>query len=110
MWGMGGWPLMGLLPIVFLFGILYFFRRSLRNRDESVPHLGKSSPTVPDLFRLAKEYSGVLTVSDLVSEFSVEPEVAESLLDKVTDGRRVDMEVDENGVVRYVFRELKRLD
>lgn len=101
---------MGLLPLVFLFGILYFFRRSLRSRNDSVPHLGKPSPTVPDLFRLAKEYSGVLTVSDLVSEFNLKPEVAESLLDSVTDGRRVDMEVDDEGVVRYVFRELKRLD
>ncbi|MFP4406953.1 MAG: hypothetical protein ACLFPW_00390 [Spirochaetaceae bacterium] len=35
----------------------------------------------------------------------VEPKEAETLLEGLTDGQRVDMQVDSDGVVRYVFRE-----
>jgi Mn-dependent DtxR family transcriptional regulator len=58
------------------------------------------------IYRLAKRYDGVLTVSDVVSELDIEPGEAEALLQRLTDGQRVDMDVDHDGVIRYVFREL----
>jgi hypothetical protein len=62
--------------------------------------------TGAEVFRLAKRYNGVLTVSDVVTELGLDPEEAERLLQRVTDSQRVDMRVDADGVVRYVFREL----
>ncbi len=61
-------------------------------------------PTV-EVFRLAKRRGGVITVSDVVSELGIDPKEEEKLLDGVTDGLRVEMDVDSNGVMRYTFRE-----
>ncbi|MDA3951236.1 MAG: hypothetical protein PF508_18660 [Spirochaeta sp.] len=39
-------------------------------------------------------------------EFGIDPHEAEKLLDGLTDGQRVVMDVGTDGLVRYVFREL----
>lgn len=39
---------------------------------------------------------------------AVDPQDAKRLLDEVADRTRVDIEVEQDGVVRYVFRELVR--
>jgi len=119
-WGMGGFgmgfPLFGPLTLILLGGGLYILLRKLGlfdgsrrenvlDREErSIPEGQRAS--APEIFRLAKRYDGVLTVSDVVSELGIDPKEAEELLEGMTDGRRVDMQVDSNGVVRYVFREL----
>ena len=119
-WGVGGFgmgfPLFGLLTLMLLGGGLYILLRKLGpfdgsrrenvlDREErSIPEGHRAS--APEIFRLAKRYDGVLTVSDVVSELGIGPKEAEELLEGMTDDRRLDMQVDSNGVVRYVFREL----
>lgn len=119
-WGMGvfglGFPLLGVISLTLLGGGIFVLvrklgtcngsrRRNLPNREaHGMP--GGAGASAPEVFRLAKHYDGVLTVSEVVSELSVDPEEAEEILQGLTDGRRVDMQVDDNGVARYVFREL----
>jgi len=76
---------------------------TLQRADRSIQRAAGAA--APEVFRLAKRYAGVLTVSDVVSEPGIDPTEAEELLERLTDGRRVDMQVDSDGVVRYVFRE-----
>jgi len=111
-WGMGGFgmgfPLFGLVPLILIGGGIYLLVRLRRNtgvhdhRDAGASrHL-----SAPEIYRLAKEHDGVLTVSDVVSELNFDPKEAQAHLDDLTDGERVDMHVDDDGIVRYVFREL----
>lgn len=118
-WGMGGFGMgpsfFGLfLLFVSAAGLFVLFRRWDRGRDgtrrniidrRNRPGTNGNRVTAPDIFRLARRYNGVVTVSDVVSELDVDPTDAEELLVGLTDGQRVDMEVDSDGVVRYVFRE-----
>jgi len=118
-WGMGGFgmgfPLLGLLSLFLLGGGLYILLRRIGTFDGSRREgihsrgnrtlSGAKSASAPEIFRLAKRYDGVLTVSDVVSELGIDPKEAEALLEGLTDGQRVDMQVDDDGVVRYVFRE-----
>ncbi|NBC30376.1 MAG: hypothetical protein GVY29_10350 [Spirochaetes bacterium] len=118
-WGMGGFgmgfPLFGLVPLILVGAGLYILLRNVgafdrlrrgntRNRDDH-SLAATHGVAAPEVFRLAKRYGGILTVSDLVSELGVDPKEGENLFEALTDGRRVDMEVGDNGVVRYVFRE-----
>lgn len=61
-----------------------------------------------DIYRLAAKRNGKITVSDVVTELGIEPRKAEDILETMTDGLRVRMEVDENGNVYYSFPELER--
>lgn len=63
-----------------------------------------------EVYRLAKRYNGVLTVSDVVTELGLEPQDAGKLLDSMADGHRVVMDVDDRGSVSYIFRELTPQD
>lgn len=113
-WGMG-FSLFGLLPLMLLGAGLYVLLRKrgildgsrrenrITREDRNLPVTRR--PSAPEVFRLAKRYAGVLTVSDVVSELGIDPKEAEKLLEGLTDGQRVDMEVDRDGVPRYVFRE-----
>jgi len=120
-----GLPFFGVIPLVLFAGgivlLVRWFRRdggsgrgglgtrhgdAYTNLDGRFASRGRSS--VQELFRLARRHRGVLTVSDVVSELGLEPQDAERLLDEVADGTRVDIEVEQDGVVRYVFRELVR--
>jgi hypothetical protein len=60
------------------------------------------------LLDLARETGGRLTVTSVAARFRVGFDTAERVLDSVVDGRRVDVEIDEEGNVTYVFRELAR--
>lgn len=121
-WGMGGFgmgfPIFGLFPLLFVGGALYllFRRRGGLKRIAERPGTsdadsGRTSPAQPSrvsqVFRLARERNGILTVSDVVSELDLEPSEAETLLDELSDGLRVQMSVDDDGIVRYVFREFR---
>jgi len=57
------------------------------------------------IFRLAKRIGGTLTVSDVVVEIGLPVRIAEQLLEDLTDGVRVRMDVGDDGIVRYVFTE-----
>ena len=111
-----GFFVAGLVPLVLLGSGIYLLVRRLRGdhrpeldssteRRRSGKLPTEAAPTAR-VFRLAKRYGGVLTVSDVVTELGIDPEDAEKLLDSVTDGNRVDINVDNDGVVRYVFSEL----
>jgi hypothetical protein len=110
-WGMGGFgmglPLFGLLPLILLGGGIYILyrRRSASNGENRRLPSGRTV-AAPQIFRLAKRHGGILTVSDVVSELGIDPGEAEQLLEGLTDGQRVDMQVDDRGIIRYVFREL----
>lgn len=128
-WGMGGFgmglPFFGVIPLVLFAGGIVLLVRLFR-RDGGSGRVGigthhgeartdpggrfasRERSSVQELFRLARRYRGVLTVSDIVSDLGLEPQDAEALLDEVADGTRVDIEVEQDGVVRYVFRELVR--
>lgn len=110
-WGMGsfgmGFPLFGLLPVILIGAGIYGIIRLRQNKtthDDRRVGPGRGIPA-PEIYRLAKRNGGVLTVSDVVSELNFDPKEAEAHLDDLTDGHRVDMHVDDDGVVRYVFRE-----
>ncbi|MEX2445250.1 MAG: hypothetical protein WD492_16755 [Alkalispirochaeta sp.] len=112
-WGMGmggfgmGLPFFGVLPLILIGGGIYVLIRLRQNRttrDDRGVGAPRGTPA-PEIFRLAKRKGGILTVSDVVSELNFDPKEAEAHLDGLTDGQRVDMHVDDDGVVRYVFRE-----
>jgi hypothetical protein len=58
---------------------------------------------------LARRYDGRLTVTLVASHLSVDFPEAERMLDRLVDGRRVDMLVDNDGRITYVFPELSAL-
>ncbi len=111
-----GFPFLGLLPLILLGVGFYFLNRGRETRHPSPSprqdRPGSNHPSArqtsnkAEMFRIAKEHGGVLTVSDVVAEIGVDPQEAESLLDSLADGNRVVLDVDNNGVVTYTFREL----
>jgi len=59
------------------------------------------------IYRLAAKLGGTITVSDVVTDMSIEPKKAEKKLESMADGVRIRMEVDDAGIVYYEFPELK---
>jgi hypothetical protein len=112
-----GVPIFSLVPILF-FGVgIFVLARGLRvgNRiiggnagPSGASDVSSAAPSrVTLVFRLARQRGGVVTVSDVVSELDVDPGEAEGILDDLSDGVRVQMSVDDDGIVRYVFREFQ---
>ena len=60
------------------------------------------------LLDLAREYQGRLTVTDVAARLRIDFAEAEQALDSIVDGRRVDIQVDADGRVSYIFPELAR--
>jgi hypothetical protein len=61
---------------------------------------------VLEVLGLARAHQGRLNVTLVASHMSLDLREAESLLDGMVDGRRVDVHVDEQGRMTYVFPEL----
>jgi len=61
------------------------------------------------LLRLAEESDGDLTVTEVARAQNISFVDAEEALTAIADGSRVAVEVDAEGIVHYVFRELRRL-
>jgi hypothetical protein len=61
---------------------------------------------VLEVLNLAREHGGRLTVTAVASQMRLDLREAETLLDSMVDGRRVDVHVDEGGRLTYVFTEL----
>jgi hypothetical protein len=59
------------------------------------------------VLELARASGGQLSVSLVATELRIELADADELLSSMVDGQRVDMEVDDNGRISYVFTELK---
>ncbi len=105
------WFLPVLAVLVFSgFGIIKYVVRRLNFRDKSrrgaVGRIGYSSNTESAVYRLAQNNGGRLTVSDLVIDSGLPPSKAEKLLQSLTDGQRVRMEVTNTGTIVYEFPEL----
>lgn len=60
------------------------------------------------VFELAEQSDGDLTVTETARALGVPVAEADRLLTDMADGSRVTVEVDPDGVVHYVFRELRR--
>jgi len=75
--------------------------------EQARPAVADSS-TDADIYRLAKRLNGRLTVSDVVIETGMSSGDAERVLQAMTDGLRVRMEVSSDGLVVYEFSELQQ--
>jgi hypothetical protein len=58
------------------------------------------------ILQLAEANGGQLTATDLARALGMTTKQADDALTALADGTRVTVEVDDHGVVRYVFREL----
>jgi hypothetical protein len=119
---MGFMPFFGLLPFILVGGAIYLYFRTRRHINDSrsekeygsdYPRGGSGRvtdrsgrPKASELYRLAHNHGGTLTVSDVVVELGVEPAEAEAALESITDGQRVQMEVSPEGRVTYRFVEI----
>ena len=100
----------GTLPFLLGLAALILLRRSRRH---SRPELRREPPEPEEsletrLFRLAHQLEGRLTVSDAVVHLGVTSDEAERELTRLTGGQRVQMNVEEDGVIVYEFTELTR--
>ena len=114
-----------LLIIIGVRVLLRLFRNISREFDDSydIPRrigrrfryrIGNSSSLVSkrltgreaQLFQLAFRMKGRITLSDVVIETGLDMREAEDLINKMVDGVRVTMEVDDHGHVLYEFPEI----
>jgi hypothetical protein len=58
------------------------------------------------IFRLANKLKGKLTISDIVINTGLGIKEAEEVMNKLVDGMRIRMEVDDRGIVIYEFPEI----
>jgi hypothetical protein len=96
--------------VVFAFsGILIRWFRGQLSQHRKVPTNGghrEGQKSEADIYRLARKLGGYLTVSDVVIHLGYSTRQAENLLEKMTDGLRIRMEVNDNGLIVYEFSEL----
>ena len=52
---------------------------------------------------------GMVTVTDIVMEANLPMKKAESILNKLVDNNRVVIEVRDNGIIEYEFREIMEI-
>lgn len=115
-----GFPFFMGSPLIWLgviLGGIFLFRKFLnphrqykdtQSEQQNPRHLSDEGRLKADIFRLAKQYKGRITVSDVVTNLSIDPVKAEKILESLTDGLHVQIEVEENGVLYYIFPELKK--
>jgi hypothetical protein len=58
------------------------------------------------VFRLAARNKGRLTLSDVIVETGLDLDAAEKLLDRMVDGSRVQIDVNDDGMIFYTFPEI----
>jgi hypothetical protein len=124
-------PTFGILgfvfPLLFFFLIFRivrsFFRSSHRNiesrmrelrfpeRETEYDTINRYPPLAPpvresEIFKLADEMKGRITLSDVVIATNLNLKEAERLIESMVDGTHVTMEVSDNGRVIYEFPEI----
>jgi hypothetical protein len=75
-------------------------------RDNLEAQAKKQRQRVLEILGLARQHGGRLTVTLVASHMQIDFREAEALLDSMVDGRRVDVHVDDQGRISYVFPEL----
>jgi hypothetical protein len=118
-----------LFPFIFFFLLMWFGLRSVINvinKEKRSRHLHKhlkkmnvidtineesllldrTKSLQGQIFRLAEKKNGKLTLSDVIIQTGLDIETAEKLMDKMTDGQRIVMEVNNKGIVVYEFPEI----
>jgi hypothetical protein len=68
--------------------------------------LRKPNDTESAIFNLAYRLKGRITLSDVIIETGLGMKEAESVINRMLDGIRVRMEVDDSGLVVYEFPEI----
>ena len=93
---------------VFYVGVV-FIRRFLKDPPASEKKSGETARNSihREIFKLARSEGGSITVSDVVLATGLSIAEAERMLNDITDGFRVRMDVTDSGIVRYVFTELE---
>jgi hypothetical protein len=66
----------------------------------------ESDSLTSDIFKLANKNHGRITFSDVVIRTGLDLQKAEKIMDKLIDGQRVTMEVNEKGWIVYEFPEI----
>ncbi|MCF7947444.1 MAG: hypothetical protein K9M94_02485 [Spirochaetia bacterium] len=101
--------------LILLIGGNFLIRRFILPHVHEVSRGGRGysressfGSTETNIYRLAATHNGKVTVSDVVTELGIEPKKAENILESMSDGMRVRMEVSEDGNVYYSFPELQR--
>ena len=88
------------------------WRRSFRNSrffngiNSTSYTVKKSQDAEHQIFRLANKLKGRLTISDIVINTGMGIKDAEETMNKMVDGMRVRMEIDNRGIVIYEFPEI----
>ena len=83
------------------------FRNGRRGQRESLEAEAKRQrQRVLEILELARAHQGRLTVTLVASHMHLDFREAEAVLDSMVDGRRVDVHVDDEGRMSYVFPEL----
>ncbi len=93
----------GVSALVGVGGGLGLIALGRRARREAPPAVGKA-----ELVALAEEHGGALYTRDVARAFKLEAEAAEQALTAITDGTEVDLEVTDDGELRWVFTEVRR--
>lgn len=107
------WVVVPIVALVIGAPLLRQLLGQLLGRRDGDPRIEQDQPaavdSIPDatIYRLAKRMNGRLTVSDVVIETGMGLSDAEKLLQAMTDGLRVRMEVLPDGFVVYEFVELR---
>ena len=83
-------------------------RRPRKRAEDESGNIGRGPNVQSQIFGLAKRLGGTITVSDVVVDMGLPVRDAEALLETLTDGVRVRMDVGGEGIVRYVFAEFAR--
>ena len=109
---MGGMFLWWIIPAAVVAATVWFVARRVTAKRiiPPVQPSGHRDPITDEtrIYRLAMRQGGRLTVSDVVVQLGITAHEAENMLNGITDGTRVRMEVSNDGVVTYEFVELQR--
>jgi hypothetical protein len=76
-------------------------------RDGVMAAARRQRQRVMEILSLARQHGGKLTVTLVATHMQLDFREAEALLDGMVDGRRVDVHVDDQGRMTYVFPELQ---
>ena len=101
--------LIGAVVVFALSGIFVRWLRGRPSQHHDVSINGRfrdSQKSEADIYMLARKLSGHLMVSDVVIHLGFNPREAEHLLENMTDGFRVRMEVSDRGLIVYQFSEI----